>query len=229
MGIFDRRGALQRSYDAVAAQYVKHIYGELEHKPLDRQLLDNFADALQDAGPCVDLGCGPGHVTRYLAERGLDISGIDISKNMVKQARKLNPGIKFAQGDMQQLDVEDNHWASIVSFYSIIHTPIDALMTTLLEFHRVLEPGGALLLAFHMDAETRHLADWWEQDVDLNFYFYRSLHMLVNLEHAGFGQVETTCRGPYPEIESQTQRCYILAEAKPGIPPARRSSSAALT
>jgi SAM-dependent methyltransferase len=228
MSIFDRRSPLQTSYDAVAAEYVKHIYGELEGKPDDRQLLDNFAAALQDAGPCVDLGCGPGHVSRYLAERGLDISGIDISKNMVKQARKLNPGLKFSTGDMQRLDVEDNHWAAIVSFYSIIHTPLEELVTTLLEFHRVLEPGGALLLAFHMDEETRHLAQWWDQPVDLDFYFYRPMHMLVNLQHAGFDQVETTCRGPYPEIESQTQRCYILAEALPGIPPARRRSSIGL-
>ena len=228
MGIFDKKSPLQRSYDAVADEYVKHIYAELDDKPADRELLDNFAEALQGSGPCVDLGCGPGHITRYLAEYGLDISGLDISRKMVKQARKLNPGLKFSTGDMRQLDVEDNHWAAIVSFYSIIHTPLAELVPALLEFHRVLEPGGALLLAFHMDAETLHLDQWWDREVDLDFYFYRPLHMLMNLQEAGFQQVETICRPPYPDIESQTQRCYILAEALPGIPPARRSSSAAL-
>lgn len=228
MAIFDRRSPLQRSYDAVAAEYVKHFYSELEHKPDDRELLDKFADALQGSGPCVDLGCGPGHVTRYLSEQGLDISGLDISSKMVKQARKLNPGIKFSRGDMLLLDEEDNHWAAIVSFYSIIHTPLEALIPTLLEFHRVLEPGGALLLAFHIEPNQQHLERWWVQDVDLDFYAYRPLHMLVNLQQAGFEQVEMISRPPYPEIEAQTQRCFILAEAQAGIPPARRSASVAL-
>jgi SAM-dependent methyltransferase len=228
MAIFGKKSPLQRSYDAVADEYAKRIYAELDEKPADRELLDNFAEALQGSGPCVELGCGPGHVTRYLADRGLDISGIDISKKMVKKARKLNPGLKFSSGDMRVLDMEDNHWAAIVSFYSIIHTPLDQLVPVLLEFHRVLEPGGSLLLAFHMDAEMLHLEEWWDRQVDLDFYSYRPLHMLMNLREAGFQQVETICRPPYPEIESQTQRCYILAEALPGIPPARRSSSAAL-
>jgi len=105
MAIFGKKNPLQRSYDAVADEYAKRIYTELDDKPADRELLDNFAEALQGSGPCVELGCGPGHVTRYLAERGLDISGIDSSKKMVKKARKLNPGIKFSTGDMRQLDV----------------------------------------------------------------------------------------------------------------------------
>jgi hypothetical protein len=46
--------------------------------------------------------------------------------------------------------------------------------------------------------------------------------MIVNLQQAGFEPVETISRRPYPEIEPQTQRCFILAEAQPGIPPARR-------
>jgi SAM-dependent methyltransferase len=228
MAIFDRRSPLQRSYDAVAVDYVEHVYHQLAHKPDDCRLLDNFAAALVDAGPCVDLGCGPGHVTRYLAEHGLDISGIDISKKMVRQARKLNRGIKFSTGDMRQLDVEDNHWAAVVSFYSIIHTPLEELIPTLLEFHRVLEPGGALLLAFHTEHTSQQQEHWWQPEMELDFYAYRPLHMLVNLEHAGFARVEMIARPPYPDIESQAQRCYILAEALPGIPPARRSTSPVL-
>jgi len=85
MAIFGKKNPLQRSYDAVADEYAKRIYTELDDKPADRELLDNFAEALQGSGPCVELGCGPGHVTRYLAERGLDISGIDSSKKMVKK------------------------------------------------------------------------------------------------------------------------------------------------
>jgi trans-aconitate methyltransferase len=56
----------QRSYDQLADEYVRRIYGELQYKPLDRQLLDDFAARVKDAGVVCDLGCGPGHVSRYI-------------------------------------------------------------------------------------------------------------------------------------------------------------------
>ncbi len=62
---------VELSYDQVATEYVHRISGGLEHKPLDRQLLDRFAARVQELGSVCDLGCGPGHVARYLHERGV--------------------------------------------------------------------------------------------------------------------------------------------------------------
>ena len=70
-GMSDRRDTA-RSYDEVADESVAHIYGELRDKPLDRELLDRFADALRGGGPVCDVGCGPGHVARYLHDRGVE-------------------------------------------------------------------------------------------------------------------------------------------------------------
>ena len=81
----------QRSYDQLADEYVRRIYGELQHKPLDRQLLDDFAARVKDTGVVGDLGCGPGHVSRYLWERGVEVCGIDLSSELVERARRLNP------------------------------------------------------------------------------------------------------------------------------------------
>jgi SAM-dependent methyltransferase len=224
--VFKRKSALRHSYDAVTEEYARRFYQELDGKPADRRLLDHFADALQESGPCVELGCGPGHITRYLHERGINISGIDLSAKMVKKARKLNPGVSFSRGDLRKLPVDDNHWAAIVALYSLIHIPPQELVATLLEFHRALEPGGALLIAFHVGNGKEHLDEWWGQEVDLDFYYSRTLDMVIYLQQAGFEQVSTYTRQPYPEIETPTRHCYILAEALPGIPPARRTVAA---
>ena len=98
---------VQTSYDLVADEYVRRIFDELEHKPLDRELLDRFASRVQGRRPVCDLGCGPGHVARYLHGRGVQVVGIDLSPMLVAQARKLNPGIQFQQGNMRALDIED--------------------------------------------------------------------------------------------------------------------------
>jgi len=201
----------QTSYDLVAEEYVRRIFDELLHKPLDRELLNRFAAAVRDVGPVCDLGCGPGHVARYLHERGVDVCGIDLSPAMVERARRLTPAVEFQQGDMLALDIDDESWAGIAAFYSIIHIPRADLPRALAEFLRVLRPGGRLLLAFHIGDEAVHLDEWWGHKVCVDFFFFRSEEMTQRLRNAGFEIEEIIEREPYPEIEHQSRRSYIFA------------------
>ena len=93
------------SYDAVADDYTSRIAAELQHKPFDRLLLDQFAEQVRDLGWVADIGCGPGHVARYLHDRGVRVVGIDLSPRMVECAPKLHPTIEFRQADMEALPV----------------------------------------------------------------------------------------------------------------------------
>ena len=104
----------RQSYDLVADEYVRRIYDELPHKPLDRQLLRRLTADTRD-GMIGDIGCGPGHVARYLHEQGAQVLGVDLSDAMVIRARTLNPGIEFQRGDMLALDLSDERFASIAA------------------------------------------------------------------------------------------------------------------
>ena len=207
-----RQADTQTSYDRIAEEYVRHIYNELDGKPLDRALLERFAERLRGRGIVCDMGCGPGHVARYLAGRGLDVIGVDLSAGMVAQAVALNPGIPFHVGDMLALDVPEGAWAGIVAFYSIIHIPREQVVDALREMRRVLAPGGSLLMAFHIGNETLHVEDMWEQPVALDFAFFESAEMAGYLEQAGFTVEEVIERDPYaPDVEHQSHRAYILS------------------
>ena len=208
---------VQKSYDAVAELYVQHIFGELEHKAIDRALLDRFA-AHVTPGPACDVGCGPGHVTRYLSDRGLEVVGIDLSPAMIDRARQLNPGIEFRQGDMRSLNIVDGTFAGITAFYSIIHIPRSEVVTVLGELGRILKPGGTLLVAFHIGDEVVHLDEWWGQNVSVDFVFFRPDEMTGFLKLAGFQIVEVLEREPYPDVEHQSRRAYVFAEKPIGAP-----------
>jgi SAM-dependent methyltransferase len=201
----------QASYDRVADEYVERIFDELRHKPLDRRLLDRFAADVRDTGLVCDVGCGPGHVARYLHEQGVDVCGVDLSPAMVEHARRLTPGIDFQQGDMLALDVPDKSWVGITAFYSIIHISRRELPRALAELKRVLRPGGRLLLAFHVGGQTIHLDEWWGQPVSVDFHFFRSEEMTDFLRQAGFAIDEIIERDPYPDVEHPSRRSYLFA------------------
>ncbi|MGA9773469.1 MAG: class I SAM-dependent methyltransferase [Blastocatellia bacterium] len=204
---------LEDGYNRVAKEYVERIFNELEGKPLDRQLLDRFATSV--TGPVCDLGCGPGQIAKYLRERGVDVCGIDLSSEMVEQARLLNPGIEFAQGNMLSLDLADESLGGITAFYSIIHIPRAEVVQALGEMKRVLRPDGLLLLSFHIGDEILHVEDFWGERVSLDFIFFRPAEMEGYLKSAGFRVEETIERPPYKDVEHQSHRAYIFA-GKPG-------------
>lgn len=203
--------SVRDAYDRVADEYVRRIYGELEHKPFDRQILERFADTTRGAGLVCDMGCGPGHVARFLHDRGLTVCGVDLSDEMVARARCLNPGITFSQGDMLALDVADAAWAAIVAFYSIIHIPRASVVSALGELGRTLQPGGWLLLAFHIGDHELHRNEWWGYEVDFDVVFFTSTEMSGCLTSAGFAIEEIVERDPIPEVEYPSRRCYLLA------------------
>ena len=203
---------VQSGYDRVAEEYARHLYDELQHKPLDRQLLDRLAARVGAAGIVCDLGCGPGQVARYLRDRGIAVCGLDLSPAMVAQARRLNPDIEFIPGNMLALPVEDETWAGIAAFYAIVNFPPGDLVPVMREMRRVLQPGGCLLLSFHIGEEIVHVDELWGCPVSLDFYFFRTEQVTADLRTAGFEIDEVIEREPYaPEVEYQSRRAYIFA------------------
>jgi ubiquinone/menaquinone biosynthesis C-methylase UbiE len=210
--IEQKTSEVQSSYDSVADEYARHIYDELRHKPLDRQLLDRFAQRVRGRGMACDLGCGPGQVARYLKARDVAVCGVDLSPGMVERARQLNPGIEFFQGDMKALDVPDETWAGIAAFYAIVNLPPADSKKALREMWRVLRPGGLLLMSFHVGDEVSHVEDLWGCAVRLDFYFFRTEDVAGYLRAARFEVDEIVEREPYaPDVEFQSRRAYIFA------------------
>jgi SAM-dependent methyltransferase len=227
--------ATRTSYDAVAAAYADQLSDELRRKPLDRAMLTAFAEQVRAVTPAGtpatdsghapatdsasrarvwDVGCGPGHVTAFLAGLGLDAAGIDLSGQMVAQARARHPDLRFSTGSMTALPAPDRSWDGLVCFYALIHMIEDAdVRTALAEFRRVLASRGLLLLAVHAGEEVRHSQEWFGAPVDVSFRFFDPGWLSAELERAGFTVEALTRRQPYPDAEVATERAYFLARA----------------
>ena len=204
---------VRESYDSAAEAYAEHLATELTHKPLDRHLLNRFAEDTRGRGLVADVGCGPGHVSRYLQEQGVTVVGIDLSAEMVAVARRLNPGLSFQVGDMRQLDLRDATLAGVLSFYSIVHFAPAELTAILIEMRRTLALGGLALIAFHIGDQVVHVDDLFGARVSLDFRFHVPRDVIAALGSAHLEVIEHVEREPYEGVEYPSRRCYLLARA----------------
>jgi len=204
---------VRESYDSAAEAYAEHLVMELARKPLDRHLLNRFAEETRGCGLVADLGCGPGHVTRYLNAQGVTMVGIDFSPGMIRVAAELNPGIDFRVGDMNRLDLPDASLSGVVAFYSIVHFDSVELGRVLHEIRRVLVLGGLALVSFHVGDHVVHLDDLFGAPVSLDFRFHLPTRVIETLRSAHFAVIEHNEREPYEGAEYPSRRCYILARA----------------
>jgi len=213
----DNTESIRRSYDQVADEYARRISGELRHKPFDQELLNRFAAAVIGRGEVCDMGCGPGHIARYLRDAGATIFGLDLSPRMLEQARQFNADISFREGNMMSLDLPNETLAGIAAFYAIVNIPKESLLSVFREMRRVLQSDGLLLLAFHSGDEVLHQDELWGRSISMDFFLFQPLAIRHYLEAAGFSIEEVIERGPYsPEVEYQSQRAYIFARKASG-------------
>ncbi|MGH3900097.1 MAG: class I SAM-dependent methyltransferase [Pseudonocardiaceae bacterium] len=212
--------ATRAGYDAVAADYAEWVSDDLAAKPLDRALLGAFAELVRadGAGPVGDFGCGPGRVTAYLHCLGLNAFGVDLSPAMVAVARRAYPDLRFDESSITAVDAADGALGGIVAWYSIIHTPPEELPVVFAEFHRVLAPGGHLLLAFQVGDEPRHLAEAFGHVVSLDFYRFQPDRVAQLLHEAGIAVFARLLREP--DETERVQQAYLLAR-KPAVTPVR--------
>jgi len=201
------------SYDSAAAAYAEHLSAELERKPLDRHLLNRFAEETRGRGLVADLGCGPGHVARYLSQQGVTIVGLDISPGMVAIARSSNPDLDFRVGNMRHLDLSDGSLVGVVLFYAIVHCEVNELTALFQEVRRVLVPGGLALVSFHVGDQVLHVDDLFGARVSLDFRFHAPDGVAGALRSAKLDVIERVEREPYEAAEYPSRRCYLVARA----------------
>lgn len=214
----DSTAATRISYDAIAEVYTDWIANELTAKPHDRAILGAFSELVLSTGrtETLEIGCGPGRITAFLAALGLTPTGLDLSPGMTAMAKRHYPNLDFVLGSMTSLPFADGSFAGVVAWYSIIHIPDERLDAVFAEAARVLAPGGWFQLAFQLGDRVDHFSDMAGFDVDLDFHRRSIGAVLAALEPHGFAPVtrlerEPDRAGQFPEA---TRQGYLLVRLK---------------
>ncbi len=216
-GAAERDNRVRASYGEIAADYSEELATELEGLPFERWLLDRVR-AEAGSRPVIDAGCGPGHVTAYLAAAGAEARGIDLTPQMVEQARARFPGVRYDVGDLTRLIRPENAdgWGAVLGWYSLIHLADSEFPAAVAALARPLAPGGVLVLAGHAGREVRTLTSWFGHDVDLDGVLHDPADVVAAMTAAGLHHVEWYVRGALQARQESTDRFYVMARLPPG-------------
>lgn len=109
----------------------------------------------------LDLGCGSGWASRLLAKQAGEVTGVDVSDEMVKQATassKNFANVKFLWGSAQKIPCADKYFdkmLSVESFY--YYADQDAALD---EIFRVMAPGGRIFILINLYKDNEYSLQW---------------------------------------------------------------------
>ena len=135
----------------------------------------------------LDVGCGTGRNTIRLAEAGVDITGMDICKEMLEKLNRKKPGIKTKLGDILEIPYEDESFDAVICNLVFVHlkNPVLAIR----EIYRVLKNDGELYLSVIHQRRPPVLKAKKEK-FKINSFFYSARKIFKLLEEEEFGVVD---------------------------------------
>lgn len=136
-------------------------------------------------GRVVDLGCGAGHLTRFLGDHGANVLGIDLVPEFLQHAQTAHPDLEFQLGSITKLTLPDASVSGALCWYSLIHFEPDTTIEVLAEIRRVLQPGGSLVVGFFLGDAVEP----FDHKV-ITAYRWPMDEMARRLKEAGFDEIE---------------------------------------
>ena len=148
--------------------------------------LDSFLEALPQGSKILDVGCGTGHLTNEIKQKGYDVYGIEPSSEMLKIAKKNFPSIPLRSNISSKISFENDYFDAIIALEVLRYLDKEENCNSLKEFHRCLKEGG-LFFVTQVNA--------FSTDFYYFFYHLKSLYSLI------FNKVNHYCYFTTPKAQ----------------------------
>ena len=190
------RSVYEANSDAFVEKYRSESIAERFGEP--------FFEALQGQ-LILDVGCGPGSDSESFADRGYDVTGLDVTPSFLESARENVSEARFALGDMRHLPFESDSFDGVWACASLLHVPREDVPATLSEFARVLDDGGVLYCSLKRGEESGF-------DTDGRFFERHTADAVASLlVEAGFEPVQMETADA-EEVASQDGWVQVVAK-----------------
>jgi ubiquinone/menaquinone biosynthesis C-methylase UbiE len=178
---------VQAAYDQIVEAYASRNHAAMADNLV--ALAEKLAQHAGPGGHIVDIGCGTGRDMAWFEIRGHEVTGVDLSSGMLTYAHQVVEG-NLLQMDMTQLAFSDACFNGAWCCASLLHLPKLAAPQALREIHRVLKPGGMLILSIQ-EGDSEGWEEGYVTGVKRFFARYRQLEIIALLSGCGFLVYET--------------------------------------
>ena len=200
------------AYDSSADEYAHAFRSTEPEQPVELAMVNHFAGSLQGRRRVLDAGCGAGRFLPILAGLRCEVEGLDLSSGMIRNARAGHPSFVTQVGTLMDLPFATASFDGYFSWYSTIHSADQDLRDLLREAHRVLRPGGSILVAFQSGDGIQDLSDSYRRrgyDLSLLRYLRSPERMAHELTSARFTVTARLERRPVGDRETENQAVLI--------------------
>ena len=171
---------------------LSHVYSEPDtnmHMMVMDHMIPKFVNAynLDSSKKILDIGCGQGYGMLKFVELGCtDVSGLTLSANDAEAARAR--GFAVVEEDMSFQSVEDEDYDVLFARHSLEHSPYPLL--TLLEFNRILKPGGIAYIEMPSPQCTRALEEYDNHYAIMGAQQWRALMIRAGFDTLDIGELK---------------------------------------
>ena len=198
---------VEATYAKIAQAYTDEFFDDAADLPF----VDMLAYALPKGAKVLDLGCGPGQFSKYLAEKGFAVEGVDISDEMLAIARAKVPNVQFKKMDMRKLDFAEHTFDGVLAAYSTIHIPTSELPGVLSEIKRVLKPTGRALFIVQQGKADQVMDEPLAKGEKIFMNFFSEKRLNDSLTAAGFRIVkQVTSEQTNEDVLSNAIICTLV-------------------
>ncbi|MBK9337663.1 MAG: class I SAM-dependent methyltransferase [Lewinellaceae bacterium] len=202
-----------QAWDSVAELYQTNFM-DLD---LYNDTYDAFCRRIEKPGAKIlELGCGPGNITRYLLRKrpDFDILATDAAPNMVKLARENNPAARCEVLDCREMDRLDGPFDGIVCGFCLPYLSKEEVTKLLHDCSNLLNDDGTLYFsAIEGDYNRSGYETSSDRKTTMYVYYHQEDYLLEGLQANGFAHIDVI-RKPYTKGDGSASVHLIVAAQK---------------
>lgn len=164
------------AYEKIAELYDKELWNDM---PYNDQI-DLFLSMIE-GNNILDVGCAMGSFTKYVADKGYNVEGIDFSPKMIEIANKKVNNAKFHVIDMMDITLSKKY-NGIMAINSVIHIEKKNMKNVIEGFKKLLKDEGILFIILQEGNGEQYLEEPLDSSIKefVNFYYEDEIKEVFN-------------------------------------------------
>ena len=178
---------------------IAKIYADYTFNRLFQYNLNEFNSIIPKDAKILDIGCGSGRDVQYFLDYNLNPIGIDISHEMINEAKTRVPNGDFKKMDMRNLKFKENTFDALWACASLLHISRKELPKVLQNLNKIIKPNGILFIALKEGEGSKIIREQKYNDLPRLFVYYNKPEIEKLINENGFSIIKS-------EIEKGTEK-----------------------